>query len=357
MKEVCPDVADATFAQAVLAWFDRYGRKHLPWQQGPSPYGVWVSEIMLQQTQVATVIPYYERFMQRFPDLLALADAPLDDVLHHWSGLGYYARARNLHQAAQMIRNRYGGLFPQTLEQVQSLPGIGRSTAGAILSLALGQRHAILDGNVKRVLSRCFAVAGWPGRAAVQKRLWALAEMLTPRDRVAEYNQAMMDLGAVVCLRAHPDCAACPLSERCVARSEGRQSAYPSPKPRRRLPVREVRMLLITDEQGRLLLERRPASGVWGGLWCLPECALGQSPQQVCLNELGMLAVASECWPVRRHTFSHFHLDITPVHLQVKDSTNCVMEGDGRVWYNMENPDARGLAAPVTRLIDELRQR
>ena len=217
----------------MIAWFAQHGRKDLPWQQDPTPYRVWVSEIMLQQTQVRTVIPYYQRFMQAFPDLRALAAAPLDQVLHHWSGLGYYARARNLHRAAQRIRDDHAGRFPEDIEVVMRLPGIGRSTAGAVLSLACGQRHAILDGNVKRVLARFHAVEGWPGKTAVLEQLWALAEAATPQRDVAAYNQAMMDLGATLCRRGTPECPSCPLQSDCRACKLGRQSEFPAPRPRR----------------------------------------------------------------------------------------------------------------------------
>ena len=270
------------FAERLLAWFADHGRHDLPWQRDPSPYGVWVSEIMLQQTQVATVIPYYERFMARFPDLAALAEAPLDEVLAHWSGLGYYARARNLHRAARQAMAEHGGRLPETIDALQALPGIGRSTAGAILSLALGQRHPILDGNVKRVLARHAAVAGWPGKAAVQRTLWELAEARTPRRRVADYNQAMMDLGATLCTRARPACERCPVAADCRAREQGLQTDYPGPRPRRELPERQVQMLLVRDPQGRVLLERRPPQGVWGGLWCLPELATEADPLARC---------------------------------------------------------------------------
>lgn len=345
------------FSERVLLWYDRFGRKNLPWQRISSPYRVWVSEIMLQQTQVATVIPYYERFVERFPDLLRLADAPLDDVLHLWSGLGYYARARNLHQAARQVRDRHDGRFPIEMNEVVGLPGIGRSTAGAILSLALGQRQSILDGNVKRVLARCFAVEGWPGRSAVLNRLWQLSEDLTPARRTAEYNQAMMDLGAGVCTRGRPDCGHCPLQDVCIAGPRGETGRYPASKPRKPLPVREVRMLMIRNPAGNLLMEQRPPKGIWGGLWSLPECPMEEEPTAWCADRLGVRGEISAEWALRRHTFTHFHLDILPVEIRAGDTGNRVMDGDRLVWYNTATPDARGLAAPVTRLIDELRQR
>ena len=344
----------ADFAKRVLAWYDAHGRKHLPWQQDVNPYRVWVSEIMLQQTQVNTVIPYFERFVQRFPDIDALASAPLDEVLHHWTGLGYYARARNLHKAAQQARERFAGTLPTDLDGMQSLPGIGRSTAGAILSLAGGQRQPILDGNVKRVLARCFAVPGWPGSSQVLKRLWELSERLTPTGRVAHYNQAMMDLGATVCTRSNPACERCPLGSECVARAEGRPLDYPGKKPKKALPQRAVRMLLVRAEDGTLLLEQRPPAGIWGGLWSFPEIAADADPLDWCCRSLQQPAQLARTLKTRRHTFSHFHLDIEPVELLLNGPGCGVLDGAGRLWYNPRQPDEIGLAAPVVRLIDEI---
>jgi len=307
---------------------------------------------MLQQTQVATVIPYFERFMQRFPDVEALANASIDEVLHHWSGLGYYARARNLHRAARLIRDQYAGCFPLLFDQVLALPGIGRSTAGAILSLGAGQRHAILDGNVKRVLARCFAIAGWPGYSATLKQLWQLAEHCTPDGRVADYNQAMMDLGSLLCTRKKPQCPACPLATICQAHAQGSEIAYPTPKPRKTVPVRSTCMLILKNRNGEIMLEQRPPSGIWGGLWSLPECPSEAQAEQWCRDYLGLSGRLISSWPIRRHTFSHFHLDITPLEIQVAQS-DVVMEAGHRLWYNPAHPDVCGLAAPVARLIKE----
>ena len=340
------------FAERVLAWFERHGRKDLPWQQQPTPYRVWVSEIMLQQTQVKTVIPYYQRFMARFPDVTSLADAPQDDVLHHWSGLGYYARARNLHKAAQQIRDVYGCVFPEQFEQVEALPGIGRSTAGAILSLACGQHHAILDGNVKRVLARYHAVHGWSGGSAVLRELWALSETATPTQEVAAYNQAMMDLGATLCRRGKPDCERCPLHEGCMARQQGIQRDLPSPRPRKALPVREVRMLLLQDAQQSVWLQQRPPSGIWGGLWSFPEFAEVDAMRDW-LDKQGLEADTQE-WNVVRHTFSHFHLDITPCLVKLQNPVFSVMDGGQGVWYNTGQPGALGFPAPIQRLLQKL---
>ncbi len=346
-----------TFSRELLRWFECHGRKDLPWQQDPTPYRVWVSEIMLQQTRVSSVIPYYARFMRRFPDVITLADAAEDEVLHLWSGLGYYSRARNLHRAAKKIRDEFGGRFPEEFETIQSLPGIGRSTAGAILSLALNRCFPILDGNVKRALARCFVVEGWPGNAAVQKTLWQWAERLLPNGRCREYNQALMDLGATLCSRSKPQCGACPLHILCEAHQRGIPEAYPAPKPRRPLPERAVRLLIIRNREGELLLEKRPSEGVWGGLWSLPECPPGQDPLALCGEQLNVAGAEIHPWPMFRHTFSHFHLDIEPVEIQLRREQLRVMEGERRVWYKISDPDARGLAAPVARIISQLQQR
>jgi len=347
-------VTPAAFQRRLLAWFDRHGRHDLPWQRNPTPYRVWVSEIMLQQTQVKTVIPYYRRFMQRFRGVRALADAPVDEVMHLWTGLGYYARARNLHRAAQVIRDEHGGRFPRDIELLTSLPGVGRSTAGAILALSAGQHHAILDGNVKRVLTRFHAVEGWPGETAIARELWALSERFTPARRCADYTQAIMDLGATVCTRSRPACDACPVAAGCQGRAQGSPEAYPTPKPRASLPVRETVMLVLEDPKGRVLLERRPPVGLWGGLWSLPECAPGTDVRAWCRERLGL--AVGECGerPGLRHTFSHFHLDIRVLHARAVCADLGVMEADGRVWYNTRRPDARGLSAPVKRLLDGL---
>lgn len=333
------------FSERTLEWFDAHGRKHLPWQQNVTPYRVWISEIMLQQTQVATVIPYYGRFMRRFPTVLALANAAQDDVLHNWSGLGYYARARNLQHAAQIVRDEYAGEFPQDFEQVAALPGIGRSTAGAVLSLACRQRHAVLDGNVKRVLARHAGIDGWPGQPRVMKRLWQQAEQHLPHKRVAAYNQAMMDLGAMICTRSKPACSSCPLASDCVAHREQRQHELPGKKPRKALPEKHVDMLLI-EQRGHVLLEKRPSAGIWGGLWSLPEFEQGiewvrerfaQSPRR-----LEPLA----------HTFSHFRLHIQPLHLAL-DQPPAEVSDRETVWYDVASPPALGLAAPVQKILQQ----
>jgi A/G-specific adenine glycosylase len=338
----------------LLEWFARYGRKDLPWQQQRTPYRVWISEIMLQQTQVATVIPYYERFMKRFPDVVALASASQDQVLHYWSGLGYYARARHLHAAAQQVMEQFSGRFPETLESVTALPGIGRSTAGAILALSAGRHEAILDGNVKRVLARFHAVEGWPGRAQVQKRLWELAERHTPVQQVAEYTQAIMDLGATVCTRSRPACERCPLQHACVACQQGRQGELPMPRPGKSLPVRSTTMLMLVNSDRDILLEQRPPAGIWGGLWGFPEPGDGVSVEHWALETLGFTVKLLENWPVVRHTFSHFHLDITPILAVVNGDDSRIMDAAGRLWYRPGSDDELGFAAPVEKLLNRV---
>lgn len=342
------------FSQRVLDWFDAHGRNQLPWQDNPTPYRVWVSEIMLQQTQVATVIPYYQRFMARFPAITNLAAAELDEVLQLWAGLGYYARARHLHQTAQILCKQHDGDMPLDLALLQSLPGIGRSTAGAILALAAGQRQPILDGNVKRVLARFAAVAGWPGQSQTLATLWRLAEQYTPVERVADYTQAMMDLGALVCVPRRPCCANCPLAEGCVAHAQGCETAYPMPKARRELPVRATRMLLLRTVAGEVLLERRPPVGIWGGLWSFPECPLEANVADWCQQRLDLTVAVKQSWATLRHSFSHFHLDITPVLATVLAPGGVVMEGGRFVWYNSRHSDDCGVAAPVKRLLAAL---
>jgi len=343
------------FAKRILDWFDRHGRKDLPWQDNPTLYRVWISEIMLQQTQVATVIPYFERFAASFPDVNALADANIDDVLHHWSGLGYYARARNLHKAARLIRDTHDGVFPQRFEDVIALPGIGKSTAGAILSLSRNERHAILDGNVKRVLARFHAIDGWPGKAAVAESMWNAAEEHTPRSRVAEYTQAMMDLGATVCTRTRPACDRCPLAADCVAHASGRVDEYPGRKGKSAKPLRSTQMALIHGD-GAIFLERRPASGIWGGLWSFPELAADADLTSWCEQRVGSCPVEIERWDLVRHSFTHFDLDIAPIAVRVNAASSKVEDGDDHVWYDIDAPQKLGIAAPVSGLIQKLRE-
>jgi len=349
--------AEATpdrFAPRLLDWFDRHGRKDLPWQQQPTPYRVWISEIMLQQTQVTVVVPYFARFMARFPTLNDLTDAPLDAVLALWSGLGYYARARNLHQAARLIRDQHQGVFPNDRQIIESLPGIGRSTAGAILSLALGQRHPILDGNVRRVFARCFAVEGWPGQTAVQARLWELAEQLMPLERVSAYNQALMDLGATLCTRARPDCDRCPLAESCVARCQGRQSELPQARPAKPVPRRETLMILARDSRGAVLLERCPPVGIWGGLWSLPQTDPDRDPAQWCRERTGAEPLRVEMRPARRHSFSHFTLTMRIAEIWAITSPVGIADADKEHWFSLSELAGLGLPAPIRSILADL---
>lgn len=339
------------FSAAVLDWFDRHGRKHLPWQQDITAYRVWLSEVMLQQTQVNTVIPYFERFTASFPKVADLATAPLDEVLHLWTGLGYYARARNLHACARKVVEDFGGQFPRDLDALASLPGIGRSTAGAIYSLTWDQPAAILDGNVKRVLARLHAVEGWPGKKPVENRLWDLAEHYTPHQRLADYTQAMMDLGATVCTRGTPNCSACPVHNHCQAHANGNPQDYPGRKPKKALPVRTTVMLILRDTQGRVWLEPRPSSGIWGGLWCFPQTEEIDLFDEALAQRALSANDAPQALEGFRHTFSHFHLDITPLEIPVQ--TIGTRDSNGR-WVDPNSPGELGLAAPVKKLLGRL---
>ncbi|MGI9283781.1 MAG: A/G-specific adenine glycosylase [Pseudomonadales bacterium] len=348
---------DSEFSDAVLNWYDQHGRKNLPWQHDITPYRVWLSEIMLQQTQVTTVISYFERFVAACPNVSALAKAPLDEVLHLWTGLGYYARARNLHKAAVIITDTHGGEFPDSVDQLCELPGIGRSTAGAICAIAFKKRAVIMDGNVKRVLSRVHRVAGWAGQASVSNELWQLAECYTPEQRVDHYTQAIMDLGATVCVRGQPNCAACPVAQRCEARRHDCVQSFPQPKPRKTIPTRHIQMLLIENTAGEIWLEKRPAQGIWGGLWSLPELATEENAVDYCEQQLQIAVNSCTELEPHRHTFSHFHLQITPLHIKSSQQTAHVMEDQQQLWYNMRNPANVGLAAPVKRLLREASNR
>ena len=352
VSTAAPCAAGEQVAAALIDWQVRSGRHDLPWQRNRTPYRVWVSEIMLQQTQVATVIPYFERFTGRLPHVHALADAPLDEVLHLWSGLGYYARARNLHRAAVRICTEHGGHFPECFDALAALPGIGRSTAGAILALSFNQRHAILDGNVRRVLARHFAVDGDPGDPSVARRLWALSEACTPQRHVDVYTQAIMDLGATLCTRRNPACARCPLTATCLARRTGRQHQLPAPKHRPERPLRQVFMLAARRADGAVWLERRPERGIWGGLWCLPQFDSPADAAEYLEQKLGERA------PVRplaviEHAFTHFDLVITPL-LAHCASLGGAPDPAQHAWYQAVAPGALGLPAPIQRFLQRL---
>jgi A/G-specific adenine glycosylase len=350
-------LAPAQFTERLLVWFEIHGRHTLPWQQNPTPYRVWVSEVMLQQTQVATVIPYYERFMARFPDVGSLATAPLDEVLHLWTGLGYYARARNLRACAQALVAHHGGEFPEDIEAVTALPGIGRSTAGAILALSRGQRQPILDGNVKRVLARVFGIGGDPGSAAVVAQLWAQSEICTPTLKVAAYTQAIMDLGATVCSRSGPACTVCPMSSGCVAALEGRQAELPGRKTKRVRGSREATLLIAETGiagSAAVLVERRPAAGLWGGLWSPPQFESEFAALDWCRREIGEPEVGSRLLAPIHHAFTHFDLLLTPLRVRCQPSAS-VHDGDDRLWYRLGDPPRVGLPQPIRQLFERLR--
>ncbi len=347
-----------SFSQQVLSWFERHGRKDLPWQRDRDAYKIWVSEIMLQQTRVDTVIPYYEKFLQQFPTIKKLASADIDEVLHLWTGLGYYARARNLHKAAQHIVEQHQAKFPNDMEQVVALPGIGRSTAAAILALSFNQSHAILDGNVKRVLARYFAVSGWPGQRAVELQLWQHAEDLLPTVRFDEYTQAMMDLGATLCTRSRPNCSACPVQNSCMAYEQQRQGELPTSKPPKKIPLREVVVAIIqANEDESIWLEKRPPTGIWGGLYSFPEFENHAKLEEWLVKHHRDSSQQSHQLPVISHTFSHYKLHMHPKLIQVSNKPNGVMEDDLGVWYKVtEQKDAHkiGLAAPVKKALDNV---
>ena len=331
------------FTDRLIRWQKLSGRHDLPWQNTRDPYRIWLSEIMLQQTQVATVIPYYLRFLEAYPDVLVLAAAPTDDVLALWAGLGYYARARNLHRCAQAIAAVHGGIFPKTAAQLAELPGIGRSTAAAIAAFAFGQRGAILDGNVKRVLCRQFGIDGFPGSAPVEQRLWALAEALLPESDIEVYTQGIMDLGATLCTRGKPRCGECPMAEDCVAKRDGRQGELPAARPRPALPERSADYALITDGQ-RILLERRPGSGLWGGLLVPPE---GEA--SAVLARLSLHAETMRALPPLKHTFTHFRLTLQPILCRVASSA--ALGEPGMQWVELASAPDAGVPTPIRKLL------
>ncbi|MFK7829701.1 MAG: A/G-specific adenine glycosylase [Congregibacter sp.] len=338
------------FAHRLLDWFDQHGRHDLPWQRDATPYHVWLSEIMLQQTQVTTVIPYYASFVASFPTIYVLAEAHEDAVLHLWSGLGYYARARNLHKTAKLVVAEHDGLFPANLDALQALPGIGRSTAGAILSSALGGRAPILDGNVKRVLARFHAVEGWPGKTVIADALWTLAEAHTPRERVADYTQAIMDLGATLCTRSSPDCEHCPVEADCDANSLGRQADFPGRKPKKTIPTHATVFAMALTPSGELFLQRRPARGIWGGLWCFPEAGTTDDAVADCEQRLSVEVSNCQELAMVRHSFSHYHLEIKPVLLTLARTPTMIGETDDLRSWPAQSLPAVGIAAPVKRI-------
>ncbi len=328
-------ISPRSFASKMLKFYDQMGRKDLPWQQNKTAYSVWVSEIMLQQTQVKTVIPYYLKFLKSFPNVQALASADVDQVLQHWAGLGYYSRARNLHQCAKMVVDQYQGEFPRTLDQIIKLPGIGESTGGAILSLAYGLPEAILDGNVKRVLARVFLVEGWYGVSSVSKTLWQLSRQYTPKTRTGDFNQAMMDLGASLCSRNQPVCSECPLKKSCLAHLQDKTAEFPHRKPKKKIPTKQATMLLQLNDAGQILLIKRPPTGIWGGLWSLPELAT-ESKQMKHIDDF-------------KHTFSHYHLEVKVV--SGKPKKQAVEENSNTAWHNIEQLQSLALPTPINKFL------
>lgn len=341
---------NTVIAKPLLIWFKKYGRHNLPWQ-GDNVYHIWVSEIMLQQTQVSTVMGYFHNFIAQFPNIINLANAPQDKVMQHWAGLGYYARARNLHKTAQIIRDDYQGNFPQDLDQVLALHGIGQSTAAAILSLAFNQHHAILDGNVKRVLSRFCQIQTPINQANSLKQLWQLATHYTPKKQTAQYTQAIMDLGANICTRTQPKCALCPLTNHCLAYKNQVQHLLPAKASKKTKPIKDTLMLVITN-QDKILLQKRPETGIWGGLWSLPECT--EKTVKITLQKLGIVTYALQKQNQFRHTFTHYHLNITPVLIQINPNKSATQPIDhpvpltqsGYYWYETSHLNC-GIPAPV----------
>jgi A/G-specific adenine glycosylase len=345
----------SNFSAKLIHWQKHHGRHHLPWQGTRDPYAIWLSEIMLQQTQVTTVTPYYQRFMLRFPNINSLSLGPLDDILTLWSGLGYYARARYLHQTAQLIMKNYGGKFPRQLDLIQQFPGIGRSTAAAIAVFAFGERCAILDGNVKRVLTRYFGIEGYPGNQKIQNQLWEKAITLLPdenaKDNIETYTQALMDLGALVCTRSKPNCTICPLQQDCTAFRENRVNRLPTIKPRRALPEKETVFLILT-KQKKILLEKRPAPGIWGGLWCPPEMTTNKDATTYCSQHYNLTIIPLNDMPPLNHSFTHFKLRIHPKLLGVISQINS--KQNKAMWLTLDEALATAIPTPVRKLLKQI---
>ncbi|MFK7865562.1 MAG: A/G-specific adenine glycosylase [Pseudohongiellaceae bacterium] len=340
------------FSASVLEWFDQHGRKNLPWQSNRTPYRVWLSEIMLQQTQVATVIPYFEKFNERFPTVKDLAAAELDQVLHLWTGLGYYARGRNLHKAAIMVSEEFDGEFPQSVAELETLPGIGRSTAGAIAALAMNITAPILDGNVKRVLTRHEAIHGWPEQTKVKNQLWEVAESYLPNQRIADYTQAMMDLGATLCVRSSPACGECPVKDSCLGLKKNLLAEIPGKKPKKALPVKSITLMVLITDANKVLLEKRPATGIWGGLFSLPEKLNEET--QLLFDAANYDPNSIETLEPFRHTFSHYHLDISLIKFKATEKSSRIAESDRWHWYHPNGKDEVGLAAPIKKFLNAL---
>lgn len=347
---------EGAFAEAIIAWQKQYGRHGLPWQtklnQATNPYSIWVSEIMLQQTQVAAVIGYYANFMVRFPTMTALANATQEEVLQYWSGLGYYSRARNLHAAAQKVMDDFGGKFPQDFNDILSLPGIGRSTAAAISTFALNAPQPILDGNVKRVFARHFNIAGWPSEPKVAQQLWQIAERENPTHEAIAYTQGLMDLGATLCTRTKPNCHVCPINASCIALANGLTSKLPTPKPRKVLPEKSTTMMIIIH-QNEVLLEKRPQTGIWGGLWSLPEIEMHEIASEVAQSSLGLEVEAAEPFAIVNHAFTHFKLAITPQPLLLVKQT-LQAQSPHTIWLPISEAISAAIPTPVRKILQSL---
>jgi A/G-specific adenine glycosylase len=346
---------DATFATRVITWQKRHGRHDLPWQNTRDPYRIWLSEIMLQQTQVATVIPYYARFLEKFPTLRGLAKASEDEVLALWSGLGYYSRGRNLLRAAQIVGEKFSGEFPKVFENILALPGVGQSTAAAISAFVFSERRAILDGNVKRVFARHFGIAGFPGEKKVEGKLWDVANEALPKNNIEAYTQGLMDLGATVCVRTRPLCLACPVEDSCIAKRDGRIHELPAPRPKKMIPEKSTTMLIIAHE-GEVLLEKRPPTGVWAGMWCFPEVQNGGSAREACRERYGLDTNVPKPWDVLEHGFTHFKLSITPQPIEVKKKMSHAAE-PGVMWLSIGDALTAAIPKPVRTLLTKLEAR
>jgi len=350
-------ITAARLQKRLLNWFDQHGRTQLPWQINKTPYRVWVSEIMLQQTQVATVIPYFEKFMHHYPGVASLAEAAEDEVLHLWAGLGYYSRARNLHHAAKKVVSEFNGTFPDSLEELVSLPGIGQSTAGAILSIAFQHPTPILDGNVKRVLARLHAITEPVNEKPIENRLWELAEYYTPKKRCADYTQAIMDLGATLCTRSKPACNTCPLNKDCLGLEQDIVASLPRKKAARGIPTRKAVFIIMRDKE-RILLQKRPPNGIWGGLWSLPEIEGEPNTRAIktyCWQQYQMNIKKLKTLPSFRHTFSHYHLEIQPMLADIGQKTAQIMEDGKQIWYNPQEPAQIGLPKPIQTIMSRLK--
>ncbi|MFZ6759835.1 A/G-specific adenine glycosylase [Undibacterium sp. Ji50W] len=364
VTESHPVAADPDFSSRLIAWQKQHGRHGLPWQQSQEAYRVWLSEIMLQQTQVTAVIPYYQRFLTSFPTVFALAAAPVEEVMEHWSGLGYYTRARNLHQCAKQVVEKYQGQFPADPALLQELPGIGRSTAAAITAFSYGTVAAILDGNVKRVLARVFAIDGYPGSKPVEDQMWKLAQALLPAQGIQAYTQGLMDMGATLCVRSNPKCQQCPFQDRCLAYAQSRTAELPERKPKKAQKEKQAIMLVVQDGL-QILLERRPPTGIWGGLLSLPELAgmqeygddmISVDEQMAELKQkAGRFGVINsiQILPVVSHAFTHFKLQILPVHVQLSERHAMISEADHR-WGNLRDAGQLALPAPIKNLLMSL---